>query len=183
MKEAERKAWSAFLKTGVKEEMGAMRKGMSFEEKIRKWMLRCECKGEKFGPKKVITSLVVGSHCLYPWVTKIWILHQLFKLFQERITMHIEFMYWISTYFNPALAGMVTTIAEASLKIHFRVDLSILGLMLCWLECRLVSCEGRFFPLQCWWLGCQVSGAVTCCLQRGTCQMRCRYFSFTQKSY
>lgn len=104
-------------------------------------MLRCECKGEKFGPKKVITSLVVGSHCLYPRTIKIWIFHQLFKLFQERIMMHIEFVYWISTYFNPALARTTTTIAEASLKIHFRVDLSILGSMLCWLGCRLLSCE------------------------------------------
>lgn len=124
-------------------------------------MLRCECKREKFVPKKAITSLVMGSHCLHPRVTKIWIFHQLFKIFQERITMLIELEYWVSTYFNPASAGRITTIAEANLKIHFRADPSILGWVLCVLGCRLVSSEGRFFPLQCWWLGCQVSGAVT----------------------
>lgn len=123
-------------------------------------MLKCECKREKFGPKNVLASLVVGSHCLYPGVTKIWILHQLFKIFQERITMHVELVYWVSTYFNPASARMITAIAEANLKIHFRVGLPILGSMPCVLQC---SWEGRFFPLQWWWLGCQVSGAVTCC--------------------
>lgn len=147
-------------------------------------MLSCEWKREKSGPNKVITSLVTASHCLYPRVTKIWIFYQLFKILHERITMHIEFLYWVFTYFNPALAEMITTIAEANLKTPFRADLSILGLMLCVLECRLLSYEGRFFPLQCWWLGCQVSGAVTCCLHIGTCQMRCReYFSFAQKSH
>lgn len=75
--------------------------------------------------------------------------------------MHIEFFYQVPTYFNPALARMVTTLAEVTLKTHFRVDLSILGLMLGVLECRLVSWEeGRFFALQCWWLGCQVRAAV-----------------------
>lgn len=68
---------------------------------------------------------------------------------------HIEFVYSVSTYFNSALGRMVRTIDEVNLKIYLTVDLSILDLMYCLLECRLVSCDGRefflgggiFFPL------------------------------------
>lgn len=58
--------------------------------------------------------------------------------------MHIQFVYSISTYFNSALGRMMRTIDEVNLKIHFRVDLSILGLMYCLLECRLVNCDASF---------------------------------------
>lgn len=145
-----------FLK--LKEKMG-VRERAELWAKIRRWVLRSECKREKFGPNKVITSLFVGSHCLYPRVTKMWILHQLFKILPERITMHTEFLYRVPTCFNPALAKDDNSYCWGEFKTTFRADFSILVEMLCVLECRLVSWEGRFFPLQCWWLGCQVSAA------------------------
>lgn len=149
-------------------------------------MLRCECKREKFDPKKIISSLDLGSHCLYPRVTKIWILHQIFKIFQERIPMHTEFVYWLSTDFNPALARMITTIAEANLKTRFRADLSILFLMLLCVGMQPAQLWGQVFSTPVLMVG--LSGECSSDVvppERHSVKWGAGsgYFSFTQKSH
>lgn len=52
--------------------------------------------------------------------------------------MHIGFVYAVSTYFNSELGRTMRTIDKVNLKIHLAIDLAILGLMYCVLECRLV---------------------------------------------
>lgn len=79
---------------------------------------------------------------------------------------------------------MRTTIAEADLKTHFRVDLSILALNALCVGMQLG--EGRFFSTPVLMVG--LPGEWSSDVlppETATCQMRCREwdFSFAQKSH
>lgn len=124
--------------------------GDEFWEKIRRWQMRRKCKGD-LAPGEVLQKhfFIVDSLCMYPRVTlqqpEICVLHQWLQVILRKILYASWFyVFVVFTYLNSALGRMMRTIDEVNLKMHLRVDLSILGLMCCPLECKLASCDANF---------------------------------------